>query len=66
MPRIQMYWRFNPPASGVTSGLTLDGHPTYQLHADVLFAWTRTSFEDFLNRCIRVNVDCGTNPALAG
>lgn len=63
MPRIEMYWRFrllNP--INAMHPVTLDGHPTYQLHADVLFAWEQTNFENFMNRCIRANVDCGTNP----
>lgn len=63
MPRIQMYWRFAPRDSN-TSNVTLDGHPPYQWHADVLFAWNAGTFEAFLNQCIRANVDCGTNPPL--
>jgi hypothetical protein len=34
------------------------------MHGDYFWAWDRDVFERFLANCVRVNVACGTNPAL--
>jgi hypothetical protein len=64
MPRIQMYWRFKPPADGDLTGLTLAGAPTWTVHADAQFGWLMADFARLMDGCINANRDCGTNPAV--
>lgn len=62
--RIQQYFRFWV-GTGAVGTITIGGGlPAYQLHADYLFGWDLAAFESFLDKCIRVSVDCGTNPLL--
>lgn len=63
VPRIQLYFRFNVGAGSV-GNITIGGHAPVSLHADFFFGWDRTTFNNFLNECIRVNRDCGKNPSL--
>lgn len=64
--RRQQYWRFKPVRPGDLSDVTLDGHPTYQLHADILDAWNPITSDDFLKRFVRPKLAGGQNPDLAG
>lgn len=59
--RIQQFFRFQLPDTEVGT-ITLGGNPSYTLHSDYKVGWDPAAFENFLNLCIRVNVDCGTNP----
>ena len=61
IPRIQQYFRFWV-GTGAVGTITLASGAPVTLHTDYLFGWDRATFENFLDRCIRVNVDCGTNP----
>jgi uncharacterized protein DUF1996 len=61
--RIQQYFRFWV-GTGTVGTITLGGvgNPSYTAHSDYFFGWIQANFENFLNQCIRANVDCGTNP----
>ncbi len=63
--RRQQYWRFKPVHSNL-SDLTLNGYPTYQLHADILDAFKPETVQDFLDSCVHPQIACGQNPQLAG
>ncbi len=70
-PTVHAYIRLNVgsgPIGNITLGgpvLGVDGAlgPT-TMHGDYLFGWTRTVFQNFLDKCVIPNVACGTNPSL--
>jgi hypothetical protein len=61
--RVQQYFRFWV-GTGAVGNITLGGNPSYTLHSDYFFGWDRAAFENFMDRCIRANVDCGKNPSV--
>jgi hypothetical protein len=61
--RLQAYFRFRLPSTRVGE-ITLGGKPSYTLHADFLFGHEQVAWDAFMDRCIRANEDCGTNPVL--
>lgn len=63
--RRQQYWRFKPVHPNL-SDLTLNGHPTYQLHADIDNGWKPETAQDFLDRFVHPGIAGGQNPPLVG
>lgn len=62
-PRLQQYFRFWV-GTGPVGTITLGDRPYYTAHSDYFFGWDTAAFENFMNTCIRVNRDCGTNPSV--